>query len=169
MATQAWIAVTSTTIQHCWNHIGIQPATASSSHPVHADPGAWAIICEFATSEIPLPLTETRLQHHLSSHYIASNWEAAPKAVMDVEGDVACYDFLFSLLLRSSADSLLYYLDFSPSFRGCLTPKRGFLCFAPRMAYFYLTFPWTSFTSCATCRTACFLSIAQTTYLLYPP
>ena len=56
---------------------------------MHADPDAWAIIREFTTSEIPLPLTETRLQHHLGSRYIASNWEAALKAVMDVEGDAA--------------------------------------------------------------------------------
>ena len=52
---------------------------------------------------------------------------------------------------------------------GCLMPKHGFLYFTPRMAYSYLTFLWTSFTSCATCRTAYFPSIAQTTYPLYPP
>ena len=89
MATQAWTAVTSTTIQHCWNHTGIQAATASSSHPAHGNPGAWAIIREVAASEMALPLAETRLQQHLGGRYVASNWESALKAVMDAEGDAA--------------------------------------------------------------------------------
>lgn len=89
MATQAWSAITPTTIQHCWNHTGIQAATAPLSHPAHADPGAWAIIREFATSEMPLPLVETALQQHLGSRYIASDWSPSLKAVMDAEGDAA--------------------------------------------------------------------------------
>ncbi|KAF8558115.1 hypothetical protein OG21DRAFT_1405665 [Imleria badia] len=89
IATEAWSAVTSTTIQHCWNHTGIQAATAPSSHPAHADPGAWAIIREFATSETPLPLVEAALQQHLRSRYVASDWSSALKAVMDAEGDTA--------------------------------------------------------------------------------
>ncbi|KAF8122901.1 hypothetical protein EV363DRAFT_1181549 [Boletus edulis] len=87
MATRAWSAVTSTTIQHCWNHTGIQANTAPLSHPAHADPGAWAIVREFATSDTSLPLVETALQEHLGSRYVASDWSLALKMVMDAEGD----------------------------------------------------------------------------------
>jgi hypothetical protein len=89
MATQAWVAVTAATIQHCWHHTGIQAATARSLHPAHADPGAWAIMHEFVTSETPLLLVEMMLQQHLSSCYVASDWQSALKAVMDAEGDTA--------------------------------------------------------------------------------
>ncbi|KIJ04375.1 hypothetical protein PAXINDRAFT_122841 [Paxillus involutus ATCC 200175] len=50
MAKEAWDAVDSTTIQHCWNHCGIQADSspnirAPSSHPTHADPQQlWASV-----------------------------------------------------------------------------------------------------------------------------
>ena len=75
----------------------------------------------------------------------------------DIQTPASCYDFLFPLLLRSSTDSLLYYLDFSPSFRGCLMPKPGFLNSVPRMASLLCLLMDVSFTSCTTCCTACFL------------
>jgi hypothetical protein len=62
MATQAWVVVMAVTIQHCWHHTGIQAATTPSLHPAHADPGAWAIVHEFAASENPLLFVETMLQ-----------------------------------------------------------------------------------------------------------
>ncbi|KAG1760899.1 hypothetical protein EDD22DRAFT_954523 [Suillus occidentalis] len=64
MIQEAWNAVKLSTIQHCWNHTGIQAISpAPSSYPAHADP------------------------EHLGSHYVEEDWADALKGVMDVEGD----------------------------------------------------------------------------------
>ena len=89
---------------------------------------------------------------------IRLNFKGSEHVVLDVPNiQRLCYDFLFSLLRRSSADSLLHYLDFSPSFRGCLTSKPGFHNSAPRMASLICLLMDVSFTSCTTCCTDCFL------------
>ncbi|OJA18208.1 hypothetical protein AZE42_14108, partial [Rhizopogon vesiculosus] len=51
MAKQAWNAVTSETIKHCWDHTEIQsdPTAASDTRP-HVDPAAWKIVRTFATT-----------------------------------------------------------------------------------------------------------------------
>ena len=69
-------------------------------------------------------------------HYVASQKFNRKPNPNHLQMHNHCYDFLFSFLLRSSADLLLHYTDFSPSFCGCLTPKPGFHYSAPRMAYF---------------------------------
>ena len=89
MANSAWAAVMPSTIQHCWNHTGIQDESAPSLHPAHADPGAWAIVHQFATaSDMTLLQAEMALQQHLGTRYITDHWNPALKAVMDSEGDV---------------------------------------------------------------------------------
>ncbi|KAG1865846.1 hypothetical protein DFJ58DRAFT_724240 [Suillus subalutaceus] len=89
MAQEAWDAVESSTIQHCWNHAGIQAnSPAPSSHPPHADPGAWSIIRQFAdTDDMTLPQAEACLKEHLGNNYVEGDWVDALKAVMDAEGD----------------------------------------------------------------------------------
>jgi hypothetical protein len=89
MAQEAWDAVEPSTIQHCWNHAGIQAnSLAPSSHPPHADPGAWNIIRQFAdTDDMTLPWAEACLKEHLGNTYVEGDWVDALKAVMDAEGD----------------------------------------------------------------------------------
>jgi hypothetical protein len=53
-----------------------------------SDPIAWNIIREFATTDMSLPIAETRLQMHLGQDYVDDDWRPALKAVMDAEGDV---------------------------------------------------------------------------------
>ncbi|KAG1767808.1 hypothetical protein EDD22DRAFT_741963, partial [Suillus occidentalis] len=93
MAKEAWHAVTSTTIEHCWNHTEIQPdssysLTSTVNSGPHNDPVAWKIVHEFASSEMSLPEAETRLEHHLTDRYADTDWRPALKAIMDAEGDI---------------------------------------------------------------------------------
>ncbi|KIK38830.1 hypothetical protein CY34DRAFT_25498 [Suillus luteus UH-Slu-Lm8-n1] len=63
MVKEAWNAVTSTTIEHYWNHTEIQ-------------------------LEMSLPEAETHLEHHLADHYADTDWRSALEAIMDVEGNI---------------------------------------------------------------------------------
>ena len=65
-----------------------QPETAPLSHPAHANPGAWAIIHEFASNNATLPQVHASLEQHLGTHYIASDWNPALDAIMAAEGNV---------------------------------------------------------------------------------
>lgn len=57
-------------------------------YPPHADPKAWDIIHNFATSEDrSLPEAETALQAHLGDRFVDSDWQQALAAVMEAEGD----------------------------------------------------------------------------------
>jgi hypothetical protein len=90
MAKEAWDKVTPETIQHCWNHTGIQgdPAQAPTSHPTHADPRAWSILRDFATNDnMSLPLAEAQLQELLGNSFVDDHWRPALTAVMNAEGD----------------------------------------------------------------------------------
>ncbi|KAG2082598.1 uncharacterized protein F5147DRAFT_783247 [Suillus discolor] len=89
MAQEAWDAVKPSTIQHCWNHTGIQAnSMAHSSHPAHADPGAWKIIHQFADIDtMTLPQAEACLKEHLGNHYVEEDWMDALKTAMVVKGD----------------------------------------------------------------------------------
>ena len=81
---------------------------------------------------------------------------------------IMCYDFSFLFLHRSSVDSLLLCIDFSPSFCGCLTPKPGFHYFTPRMACFFsLSSHGHPFYFMCNVLYSLLPSIAQTTYFLY--
>ncbi|KIK76167.1 hypothetical protein PAXRUDRAFT_18399 [Paxillus rubicundulus Ve08.2h10] len=92
------------TIQNCWNHTPIQleshvagggldpkslvdlPSSLQSMTP-HADPLAWKIIHEFATTDLSLPNAKIHLQAHLSGHFIDADWKPALQAVMNAKGD----------------------------------------------------------------------------------
>ncbi|KIK96720.1 hypothetical protein PAXRUDRAFT_770069 [Paxillus rubicundulus Ve08.2h10] len=61
---------------------------APISHLVHADPGAWAFIHQFSSSNsMTLPQAEDLLKEHLGTQYSAQDWGHALKVVMDAEGD----------------------------------------------------------------------------------
>jgi len=106
MAQEAWKEVTAATIAHCWNHTKIQPSSTpidSGSTPVSStttsassyspsgspqyDPKAWAIVQEFATSEMGLPQAEAKLESYLGTCYKEVEWRVPLKAVMDAEND----------------------------------------------------------------------------------
>jgi hypothetical protein len=56
--------------------------------PPHADPHAWEIVRNFATSDdISLPGVENALQTHLGDRFVDSDWRPALAAVMEAEGD----------------------------------------------------------------------------------
>lgn len=80
MAKEAWARVTPETIEHCWDHTGIQadscnPSYAPTSHPTHADPRAWSILHDFATNDnMTLPLAESQLQQLLGDSYVDEHW-----------------------------------------------------------------------------------------------
>jgi hypothetical protein len=66
------------------------PAAITSLLPYapHADPIAWEIVRDFATSDnISLPRAEELLQTHLGTRFVNSDWQPALAAVMDAEGD----------------------------------------------------------------------------------
>jgi hypothetical protein len=91
MGKEAWDAVEPSTIWHCWKHagLGFDEDTAPVSHLTRADPGAWAIIRQFASSDsMRLPEAEDLLKAHLGVQYLAQDWEHVLKVVMDAEGDI---------------------------------------------------------------------------------
>jgi len=60
-------------------------SSSSSSTPPHADPIAWKIIHEFATTNMSRPNAEIRLQAHLGNSYSAADWEPALKVITEEE------------------------------------------------------------------------------------
>lgn len=71
---------------------------------IRADPDAWDILRDFATSEMTLPQAEEKIQKHLDKRYKDEDWRPAFKAVMDAEGDVAAAQ---AALQKLSASCLL--------------------------------------------------------------
>jgi hypothetical protein len=53
----------------------------------HADPAAWKVIREFASTDMSLPEAEKQVQGILGARYKDADWQPAFKAVMDAEGD----------------------------------------------------------------------------------
>ncbi|KAG2743487.1 hypothetical protein P692DRAFT_20745443 [Suillus brevipes Sb2] len=104
MAKQAWYAVTSETIKHCWDHTDnqVDPTTNADTRP-HTDPVAWNIVHKFATTEMSLPDVENKLKALLGKRYIDSDWRPALKAVMDAEGDVEMASNAIDALMQAAS------------------------------------------------------------------
>lgn len=110
MSEAAWNAITTETIQHCWNHTKIiQPfvyqikllwhtltfnfrSTVEQSQEdvaPHSDAGAWDILRQFAGSTtITLPEAEEKLKNYLGTRFKDKDWQPTLKAIMDAEADV---------------------------------------------------------------------------------
>ena len=58
-----------------------------TSIPPHADPAAWAILREFAATDMRLPDAEQHIKDVLRSCYTEADWQAAFKAVMNAKND----------------------------------------------------------------------------------
>ncbi|KAH0828638.1 hypothetical protein J3R83DRAFT_2982 [Lanmaoa asiatica] len=55
--------------------------------PAHVDPAAWAVLLEFASTDMGLPEAEKCLQNVLGARYVEADWQSAFKAVMDAKND----------------------------------------------------------------------------------
>lgn len=77
-------------------------------YPPHADPLAWDIIRDFATSDMSLPQAEAALQAHLGMRFVDTDWRPGLKAVMDAEGSVdAALEAIEALCKEASSHSRL--------------------------------------------------------------
>jgi hypothetical protein len=112
MAQKSWQLVSKETIKHCWGHTLIQPyvvfilmtpshhddsetyAAKDLSLPTiiiprstrpFADPIAWKIIREYATTDLSRPDAEIRLEAHLGDTFKAADWEPALRVITEEE------------------------------------------------------------------------------------
>ena len=107
--------------------------------------------------------TSTGLQHRGGSTAHAE--QGTPGTGRGPWGDDNCYDFSFLFLHRSSYALLLHWTNFTSPFMGAL--HLNVASFTLRHAWL-LSLHGRPLTSCAVHCTTYFLSIAQTTYHLYP-
>ena len=115
MAKDAWDDISSTTIEHCWDHTEIQrppimlrvpPAGTQQTCPNSQVETAWAILEEFATTDMCLPEAEQALKDHFQDQYVNSEWRPALDAVMAAENDTSiALENVKKLQLTSSLDS----------------------------------------------------------------
>ena len=100
MAKDAWHAISSETIENCWEHTGIQrapimlrvaiprlPQNESNDPNAETTAAAWDILEEFATTDMTLPQAEDALKDHLGDQFIDEKWRPAFDAVMAAEMD----------------------------------------------------------------------------------
>ena len=98
MAKEAWDAVQPTTIEHCWNHTGIQrnpimlripAAKRGLQHAIgqatQASLEAWNVLEDLATSQKTLPEAEEGLEKIYGSTYKDSVWRPALAAITGSE------------------------------------------------------------------------------------
>ena len=127
MARDAWNSVSSTTIEHCWNHTGIQrapigritlhvPAKSRSHAPDSPIAAAWNVLEELATTDMTLPQAEDRLQSVLGDGYVDEEWRPALCAVMAAENDVeAALNSISNLRLTADLDRTIPISDEPPA------------------------------------------------------
>ena len=72
--------------------------------PPHADPTAWAILREFAATDMRLPNTEQRVKDTLGTRYNDSDWQPAFKAVMDAENNTNTATVAIEKLVHAAAN-----------------------------------------------------------------
>ena len=79
------------------------PRSPQDLETQRTDHGAWAIIREFATTDLTLPAVEKRLHDYLGAGYRDTDWRPALKAVMDAEGNTEqALDAIHKLSNRSA-------------------------------------------------------------------
>lgn len=98
MAKNAWDSISPTTIEHCWDHTEIQrppivfrlpPARTAHASSDSQATAAWAILEEFATTDMGLPEAEQALKDHFKGQYVDREWRPALDAVMAAENDTS--------------------------------------------------------------------------------
>jgi hypothetical protein len=78
------------------------PSQAPSNPLPHADPDAWHVVREFATTEMSLPEAEKCVENILGARYVDTNWRPAFNAVMDAEGDSDAVASTIEQLVRAA-------------------------------------------------------------------
>ncbi|KAH9010168.1 hypothetical protein EDB83DRAFT_2173810, partial [Lactarius deliciosus] len=53
-----------------------------------SDPVAWAIVKEYARTDMSLPDAEARLQAHLGHHFCSADWKSAFDIIFEAEDDI---------------------------------------------------------------------------------